>query len=77
MKRPLQFDAEFDLSVLSEKQLAWLTERAQNHHFDTVLLDSIDNEGASLTICYDDGIDIHFFVEPGGHYEVEFTERRQ
>jgi hypothetical protein len=75
LKRPLQFDAEFDLSVLSDKQLAWLTERAQNHHFDTVLLDRIDNEGAAMTIRYDDGIDIHFFVEPDGHPEVEGTDR--
>jgi hypothetical protein len=68
-------DAEFDLSVLTEKQLAWLTERAQNHHFDTVLLDWIDREGAAMTIQYDDGIDIHFFVEPDGKSEVVATGR--
>lgn len=75
MKRPLQFDAEFDLSVLTDKQLAWLTERAQNHHFDTVLLDKIDNEGAAITIRYDDGICIRFFVNPNGIPDVLGTFR--
>jgi len=69
------FDAEFDLSVLSPGQLGWVADRAENHHFDTVLLDSINEEGAALTIRYDDGIDIFFFVTPAGRAEVLGTGR--
>jgi hypothetical protein len=67
------FSTEFDLTVLSAKQQAWLGERAQNHHFDTAYLDKINNEGAWLTIGYDDGIHIRFFVTPDGKPEVYAT----
>lgn len=72
---PTPFDAEFDLSVLSPSQLNWLANRAENHHFDTVLLDAINDEGAAMTIRYDDGIDIFFFVTPAGKGEVIGTGR--
>lgn len=60
------FTTEFDISVLSGAQEAWLFERAGNHHFDTVMLDKINSEGAWISILYDDGILIRFFVTPEG-----------
>jgi hypothetical protein len=60
------FSAEFDISALSADQQEWVFQRAANHHFDTVMLDKINQEGAWLTVLYDDGISIHFFVAPGG-----------
>jgi hypothetical protein len=67
---PTPFDAEFDVSVLTTPQFGWCVDRAHNHHFDSVLLDKINDEGAWLTIVYDDGIHIHFFVNQGGKAEV-------
>lgn len=61
------FSAEFDISVLSIGQQDWLFERAQNHHFDTVELDRIDDIGATLTVLYDDGLILRFYVEPNGN----------
>jgi hypothetical protein len=57
---------EFDITVLTVMQLRWLLDRAQNHHFDTAILDKINDEGAWITTQYDDGLLIHFFVTPEG-----------
>jgi hypothetical protein len=60
------FTTEFDVTVLSSAQQTWLFERAGNHHFDTVMLDKINSEGAWISILYDDGVTIKFFVTPEG-----------
>jgi hypothetical protein len=69
------FSAEFDISVLTGGQQEWLLERAHNHHFETAMLDKIDTTGAWITVCYDDGLHIHFFVEPVS--PEEYRKRRE
>jgi hypothetical protein len=66
---------EFDITVLSPLQLRWLLDRAQDHHFDTAMLDKINDEGAWITCQYDDGLLIHFFVTPEATSEFLGTNK--
>lgn len=64
------FTTEFDITVLTPLQQLWCSDRAQHHHFDTVFLVKINDEGAWLDVLYDDGLLLKFFVAPTGTSEL-------
>jgi hypothetical protein len=61
---------EFDITVLTALQQNWLYEHATHHHFDGVVLEKIDSTGAVMTLHYDDGPYLTFFVKPNGVGEL-------